>query len=58
MAGAAYDGSAVDARAYRDAQNDYTQAAASLERYLSSQCPTTGPTAPVTTATTTTTVSG
>ena len=25
MAGAAYDGAAVDARAYRDAQNDYTR---------------------------------
>ena len=40
MAGAAYNGSAVDARAYRNAQNDYTQAATSLEGYLSSRCPT------------------
>lgn len=38
MAAAGYDGGAVDARAYRDAQNDYTEAAASLERYLTSQC--------------------
>jgi hypothetical protein len=38
MAGAGYDGSAVDARAYRAAQNDYTAAAASLEDYLTSSC--------------------
>jgi hypothetical protein len=38
MAGAGYDGAAVDARAYRAAQNDYTAAAASLENYLASSC--------------------
>jgi hypothetical protein len=38
MAGAAYNGAAVDARAYRAAQNDYTAAAASLENYLSASC--------------------
>ena len=38
MAGAAYDGSAVDARAYRDAQTDYIAAANLLERYLDTDC--------------------
>ncbi len=39
MAGAGYDGSLVDAPAYRAAQEDYTAASTSLVRYLTSQCP-------------------
>jgi len=38
MAGAAYDGNAIDARAYRDQQVAYANAAARLERYLESEC--------------------
>jgi hypothetical protein len=38
MAGAGYDGNDVDARAYRDAQTDYVEAANLLERYLESDC--------------------
>jgi hypothetical protein len=38
LAGAAYDGDEVDARAYRDQQVDYTEAASRLERYLDSDC--------------------
>lgn len=38
LADAAYDGNAVDARAYRDAQTDYIEAANLLERYLESDC--------------------
>jgi hypothetical protein len=39
MAGAGYDGAAVDAVAYRDAQNAYYTAADSLIRYYTTQCP-------------------
>jgi hypothetical protein len=38
MAGAGYDGSAVDAPAYRAAQLDYTAASTRLVRYLTSEC--------------------
>jgi hypothetical protein len=38
MAGAAYDGNAIDARAYRDQQVAYAAAAARLERHLESEC--------------------
>ena len=38
MAGAAYDGAAVDQRAYRDEQTTYVAAAQRLERYLESEC--------------------
>jgi hypothetical protein len=38
MAAAAYDGAALDARAYRDAQTDYATQAGSLERYLTAEC--------------------
>jgi hypothetical protein len=38
LAGAAYDGTAVDQRAYRDEQTRYLQAAARLERYLDTEC--------------------
>ena len=38
LAGAAYDGSQVDQRAYREEQTEYLQAATRLERYLESEC--------------------
>ena len=38
LAGAAYDGSGVDVRAYRDEQLRYVDAAARLERHLASEC--------------------
>jgi hypothetical protein len=38
MAGAAYDATAVDQRAYRDEQATYVAAAQRLERYLESEC--------------------
>jgi hypothetical protein len=38
LAGAAYDGSQVDQRAYREEQTKYVQAATRLERYLTSEC--------------------
>ena len=38
MAGAAYEGDAVDARAYRAAQTDYIAAANTLQRYLDAEC--------------------
>ena len=40
LAAAGYDGAAVDARAYREQQVTYAEAAARLERYLTSECPT------------------
>jgi hypothetical protein len=39
MAGAGYDGSLVDATAYRAAQVDYTTASTRLVRYLTTSCP-------------------
>ena len=38
LAGAGYDGTRVDQRAYREVQTDYVQVAARLERYLESEC--------------------
>jgi hypothetical protein len=38
LAGAAYVGSQVDARAYHQQQVAYTEAAQRLERYLSAEC--------------------
>ena len=38
LAAAAYDGDQVDARAYRDEQVQYTEAASRLERYLTTSC--------------------
>ena len=38
LQGAAFDGSQVDQRAYRDAQVDYFAASTRLERYLTSSC--------------------
>ncbi|MDP1821125.1 MAG: hypothetical protein Q8K58_14695 [Acidimicrobiales bacterium] len=38
MAGAAYDGSVVDSRAYREQQVAYTGAAGRLERHLETEC--------------------
>jgi hypothetical protein len=38
LAGAAYDGTAVDQRAYREHQTAYVAAATRLERYLDSEC--------------------
>lgn len=38
LAGAAYVGADVDARAYREQQVAYTEAAQRLERYLTSEC--------------------
>jgi hypothetical protein len=38
LAGAAYDGSAVDARAYREEQARYITASERLERYLDNEC--------------------
>jgi hypothetical protein len=38
LAAADFDGTKVDARAYRDQQLRYTKAAALLERYLSNEC--------------------
>jgi hypothetical protein len=38
LAAAAYDGDQVDARAYRDEQLKYTEAASRLERYLDKSC--------------------
>ena len=38
LAGAAYDGTQVDQRAYREEQTTYVQAATRLERYLESEC--------------------
>ncbi len=38
LAGAAYQGAAVDVREYRDEQLRYVEAATRLERYLTSEC--------------------
>ncbi len=38
LAGAAYDGAGVDQRAYREQQLRYVEAAALLERHLTSEC--------------------
>jgi hypothetical protein len=38
LAGAAYDGAAVDVREYRDEQLRYVEAATRLERHLTSEC--------------------
>ena len=40
MADAGYDGARLDARRYRNEQEDYTEAAARLLRYLDAECGT------------------